>query len=71
MQIIFGHCFIFSLRRNFFRGNWLEEYSSEFNSNFHQLNLLEAEDYHRFEKPLSLKHKYTSPENQNEINQVK
>ena len=71
MQIIFGPCFIFSLTRNFFCGNWLEEYSSEFNSNFHQLNLLEAEDYHGFEKLVSLKYKYTSPENQNEINQVK
>ena len=54
-----------------FSGKWLEEYSSEFNSNFQQLNLLEVEDDNDFKKFLSSRYEYTSPEIQNEINHVK
>ena len=52
-----------------FRGNWKDETHSEFNSNFHQLLLLRAEDdpsilvWIKRESTL----KYTSPEMQNEI----
>ena len=53
------------------RGDWKETSASEFNSNFHQLNLLRSEDDSKFESWIKdKKWKMTSPEIQNEIVEV-
>ena len=66
-------CVIFKLGRQGipFRGDWKETSASEFNSNFHQLNLLRSEDDSKFESwTKHKKRKMTSPEIQNEIVEV-
>ena len=53
------------------RGDWKETSASEFNSNFHQLNLLRSEDDPKFESWIKdKKSEMTSPEIQNEIVEV-
>ena len=53
------------------RGDWKEASATEFNSNFHELNLLRSEDYSKFESWIKdKKWKLASPEIQNEIVEV-
>ena len=53
------------------RGNWNNEHGVGENSNLHQLLLLRAGDDPRIFNWLTQKAKYTSPEIQNEMLQVK
>ena len=53
------------------RGNWNSEHGVEETSNLHQLLLLRAGDDPKIFNWLIQKTKYTSPETQNEILQVK
>ena len=53
------------------RGNWNSEHGVEETSNLHQLLLLRAGDDPRIFNWLTHKTKYTSPEIQNEMLQVK
>ena len=66
-------CVIFELGRQGIplHGDWRETSVSEFNSNFHQLNLLRSEGDSKFESWIKdKKWKMTSPEIQNEIVEV-
>ena len=66
-------CVIFNLGRQaiLLRGDWKDTSASEFNSNFHQLNLMRAENDLEFELWIkNKKWKLTSPEIQNEIVEV-
>ena len=54
-----------------FRGDWNNKNSSEFNSNFYQLNQLRSQEDEQFENWLKRKQmKYTAPDIQNEFLQV-